>query len=467
MLKGLQGIGRQIVRILAFVSKEFSTALSQPRLIGVLILGPFLILLLFGVSFRDVARILRAYIVIPEDSELEPTIREFTERSGVVVDVLDITSDLAGAMNALSTKAADIVVVFPGDAVEKFESNQRATLTFYHQAIDPFEAAYVQIVARQITEETNRQLQYAAIEESKANAQLYQAEVREMIADPGSAGGTDATSSETASAVSAGGMWLLFRTVGDAAGDSTEQEPEAGNPAGELEAVDAQLTEFLEINPAIIVEPFLQETKPLNVTDIQPAHFYFPVALALLLQHLAISLGSLTIVSERLTGTTELMRAAPVNPIEAMIGKYLGFLALVGIVAAALTALGVYVLKVPLTGSLGLYALVIFLVLVVSLGIGFLISGFVQTESQAIQITMILLLASIFFSGLFIPLYKLWWPAQTISWSLPATYGVIMLQDTMLRGIPPESGLFLVLAAAGVVLFFFSWLRLRRLMVQA
>lgn len=42
-----------IIRIFSFVSKEIRTILHQPRLVFSLILGPFLILLIFGLGYRD------------------------------------------------------------------------------------------------------------------------------------------------------------------------------------------------------------------------------------------------------------------------------------------------------------------------------------------------------------------------------------------------------------------------------
>jgi ABC-2 type transport system permease protein len=84
-------IGSAFVRVSAFLTKDISTALSYPGLIGVLVLGPFLILLVFGVSYRDVYRTLRAMIVVPPNSELQDTVRAFAESPEFVIDVVEIT----------------------------------------------------------------------------------------------------------------------------------------------------------------------------------------------------------------------------------------------------------------------------------------------------------------------------------------------------------------------------------------
>jgi len=55
------------------------------------------------------------------------------------------------------------------------------------------------------------------------------------------------------------------------------------------------------------------------------------------------------------------------------------------------------------------------LVATASVGIGFLISAFSRTDSQAIQLTMLALLLSIFFKGFFLPITGFTRPAWTIS----------------------------------------------------
>jgi ABC-2 type transport system permease protein len=115
-------------------------------------------------------------------------------------------------------------------------------------------------------------------------------------------------------------------------------------------------------------------------------------------------------------------------------------------------------------GSWTNYAIAVIVLLFTSLGVGFLISLISETDTQAVQYSMLLLLASIFFSGFFLDLRLMWRPMKVLAWSLPATYGIRTLQDIMLRGasIPPL--IIEGLAAIGVGLFLVDWLLLRRRM---
>jgi ABC-2 type transport system permease protein len=114
-------------------------------------------------------------------------------------------------------------------------------------------------------------------------------------------------------------------------------------------------------------------------------------------------------------------------------------------------------------GSWWYYALVVGVLLFTSLGIGFVISLLSETSSQAVQLTMIILLASVFFSGFLLRLDLIWQPVRILSWMLPTTYGIVMLQDVFLRGIPPSPLLLAGLAGIGIGLFIIAWLLLRRL----
>jgi ABC-2 type transport system permease protein len=478
MVNLFRWIASLFIRISAFITKEYFSVISQPRLLGVLILGPFLILLIFGVSYQDTYRTLRAIVVVPEASTIKEPIKVFSEQQIPGIEVTEITSHAAGALSDLENRLVDLVLVTPPDPYQDIEENRQAVFVFYHAEIDPFEVAYVNVITQRITHEVNRQLTLNAVEQGKSEARAYQAEihgVQQVTADV-----DEQTDSESAPDVSALAtrevLWLLLQASRLQSNSQPAIEPDnpnqqdgaLANPNPKLmNTIDAQLSRFVEMDSHVMVEPFRREMQSLPHVDLQPVHFYIPAVLALLLQHMAVSLAGLSIVRERFAGTMELMRAAPVNAFEVLLGKYTSFLILLGVLAVALTALVYWGLGVPIAGSLVDYALVISLVILVSLGFGFLISAFARSDSQAIQFSMVLLLGSIFFSGFFLPLYRLGWLAQSFSWMMPATYGLQILQDIMLRGNRPDIWLLGVLAVLAFILFLFNWLRLHKLMVQS
>jgi ABC-2 type transport system permease protein len=104
------------------------------------------------------------------------------------------------------------------------------------------------------------------------------------------------------------------------------------------------------------------------VTPVQPTYynvqgdtldfmtFYAPGVLALILQHIAVTLGALSLVRERLLGAMELFRVAPVSLTQVLLGKYLGYTLFIGIITVALISLLVFTpLAVPFLGSIPLF----------------------------------------------------------------------------------------------------------------
>jgi ABC-2 type transport system permease protein len=230
-----------------------------------------------------------------------------------------------------------------------------------------------------------------------------------------------------------------------------------------LETLESSLAEFQNISPHILVSPFRSETQSIAVVQPTPPDYFAPAVLALLLQHLAVTFAALSIVRERSVGTVELFRVSPLSAGEALWGKYISYLIFGAFIAALLSILLVFVLNMPMIGYWPNFALVLAGVLFTSLGIGFVISLLSETDSQAVQYSMIVLLASVFFSGFLMELEMLIPAVRVVSWALPTTYGIIMLRDIALRGFLIDPVLIGGLFAIGVVLFIIAWFLLRRL----
>ena len=55
-----------LIRVSSFVRKEMAEILRQPQLVATLILGPFLILFIFGIGYNNSLRTMRTIMVIPD-----------------------------------------------------------------------------------------------------------------------------------------------------------------------------------------------------------------------------------------------------------------------------------------------------------------------------------------------------------------------------------------------------------------
>ena len=172
---------------------------------------------------------------------------------------------------------------------------------------------------------------------------------------------------------------------------------------------------------------------------IEPVDFYTPSALVLLLQHLALTFAALSLVRDRELGLFELLRVGPLSSCEIVAGKTIAYL-IVGLVSAwSLMAAAVLRARRPVRWAASAGCRRLGLVLLASLALGTLISLISRTETQAVQWSMLTLLAGLFFSGFILSLDGLTYPVRRSAWLLPVTYGIRMLQDVMFRGHRPAT----------------------------
>ena len=499
----MRSLVQYFIRIFAFVRKEILNVLRQPRLVVSLILGPFIILLLFGIGYREQIRPLRTLFVVPDESPMRPMVEDYATRLGEQIDPQGVIADAAEADRRLRQREVDLVVVVPPDPATQINNNEQATFQLYHYEIDPYEQTYVEILGRNYIEEINRQVLLTAADQGKAEARALQeriATARQATTTTRLAleAGDDAAATTAAGeldselsllAIAAGSGLALLSGVDNTMGAETLQAQlqalqvsagtlgNSGTPTGERAAtaaaietelgeVDSLLSTYQGLSSEVLVSPFRSETLSITDVNLGPTDFFVPAVIALLLQHIAVTLAGLSIVRERQDGPIELFRASPVSAFQTLIGKFLGYLILTASIGAILTVLVVFVLGVPMLGDWGQYALVVFALLCASLSLGFFLSLLARTDSQAIQYAMILLLASIFFSGFFLALYRLWEPVRVVSWSLPVTYGINLLQAVMLRGQFPSMILLGALFAFALVFFLLDWWLLGRVMAR-
>ena len=428
---------KSLIRISSFISKELTEIFRQPRLILTLVLGPFLIMFLFGMAYPDQGRTLRTTIVVTDPSAFQKEIFTFTESfKSSLVDYVRV-SDKEQALAKLALNQTDMVIVVPNVPLETIQSNQQAEFLVYHNEVDPFQVGYIQSVARAYVDEINSQFLQSMVEQEQADSDSLQSNLKTAI-------------------VKTQALQQAIPT-----GDGNAQ---AAIIEKDLTALYEKLTTFRSLASGIMVRPFSAKILGLSDTILTVTGFFAPAVIVLLLQHFSITFASLSIVRETRSGIMELFRVSPITAFETLAGKYLSYLFFEIILAGIITALAVWLLKIPILGHMQDYALAVVVLLFTSLGVGFFISLISETDTQAVQYSMLLLLASIFFSGFFLDLRLMREPITVLAWSLPATYGIRMLQDIMLRGSSIPMLIFLGISAIGIVLFLVDWILLRKKM---
>jgi ABC-2 type transport system permease protein len=385
-----------IWRLLAFVGKELVETLRRPGAILSLILGPFLIMAIFGAGFNGIRRELETIVVVPTSDQLPTEASDYQELAGPALHIADVVQDRAEAEARLRAGEVDVVVVAPEDPEGAFRAGKRSTIEIVVDEVDPVAENYATILGSTLANAVNQRIIERAVEEGEGYA---------------------------------------------------------------LAAAQAQASAI----PADVVSA-PTEARLLNLAPQAPTvtSFFGPAVLALILQHLAVTLVSMSLVRERSSGVMELFRISPVTASEVLTGKVLAF-GLLGFVVAGLTmVLLVNVLGVPSIADTGALALVFGLLLLASLGLGLLIAVVSDSERQAVQLALLTLLASVFFSGFVLHIEEFQPAVQVGAYLLPVTHGISLLQGEFLSGTIAQQWQLLALVGIAVFLLLTSWTLLWR-----
>lgn len=403
---------RSLIRTLAFTSNWTALVVRQPSIILWMIAGPFAVLLLFGIGATSVVPPPTTIVVTRGEAAeyrtpLSP-LESLPEQLSGYLNVVEVTDDLKRAMAQLRARRVRLVVVVPENPADTIRSGRRAIIEAYSNEIDPTMSAFIRIDIRAQMAALNNGVEERAVSVAKQRAEEVAGQLSEA-------------------------QLALTR-----AGISQQSITQAREAIAQIENVPTD----------ILVAPFDAEVN--NIAPLEPTiiNFFTPAAIAVVIQHLAVTLAGLSMVRARLLGVTELWRTAPVRLGEIIAGNYLTYGILTLATSGALVFAVTWALGVPVLGPMPLFWLGIVLLVFASLGLGFAISLVATNEQIAAQMAMIVFLSTLFLGGFVQPLDLITFPVNVVSYLLPATYGVQILQDVMVRG---EQGDPLYFAALGVL----------------
>jgi ABC-2 type transport system permease protein len=169
--------------------------------------------------------------------------------------------------------------------------------------------------------------------------------------------------------------------------------------------------------------------------DLKSRWFYVPAVLAMVLMVMTLLLSAMGVVREKEVGTMEQLIVTPIRPWQLLVGKLAPF-ALIGIVQVFLiTAVVVFGFRVPLRGSFLLLLGLTLLFLLVTLGLGLLVSTLVRNQQQAMMTAAFMgMIPMVYLSGLIFPIENMPPMVQTITYLIPLRYYAEIIRGIFLRG---------------------------------
>jgi ribosome-dependent ATPase len=174
------------------------------------------------------------------------------------------------------------------------------------------------------------------------------------------------------------------------------------------------------------------------------------------------ALAALGVVREKEVGSITNFYASPVTSGEFLFGKQLPYVALGLVNFVSLVALGVFVLHVPVKGSLLTLTLGALLYVMAATGFGMLVSTVVRTQIAAIfAVAILTVLPAVNFSGLLTPVSSLSPFAKMIGLGFPSTFFQQIAVGTFTKALDiTELSTDLLILAIFVALYYFlsRWL---------
>lgn len=238
-----------------------------------------------------------------------------------------------------------------------------------------------------------------------------------------------------------------------------------------MDASDPNTANTLSNYITSIVQSYTQEQNELSVMpyriipeirmlynpQLKGAPNFVPGVIALVLMLVSVMMTAVAIVREKETGTMEVLLVSPFKPAFIIIAKAIPYLILSLINISSILLLSVFVLDLPIQGSLFLLMAESTLFIISCLTLGILIS--IRTNSQQVAMLISLmgmLLPTLLFSGFMFPIENMPLPLQLISNIVPAKWFYIIVKSIMIKGLGLSFIWKETLILTGMTLFLFA-----------
>ena len=168
--------------------------------------------------------------------------------------------------------------------------------------------------------------------------------------------------------------------------------------------------------------------------DSITAYNIVPGLLGIILSMTLVMMTALAVTRERERGTMEFLLATPVQPLEVMVGKLAPYV-IVGLIQTVIVLLlAALLFQVPMQGGWIGLGVGVFLFIVGSLALGFLISTLARSQLQAMQMAVFYILPSILLSGFLFPFRGMPGWAQVVGTLVPVTHFLRIVRGALLKG---------------------------------
>ncbi len=186
---------------------------------------------------------------------------------------------------------------------------------------------------------------------------------------------------------------------------------------------------------------------------------FVPGIVGMIMMLICCMMTSISIVSEREMGTMEILLASPLPVIDIVLAKLIPYMVISLFNLATILCITNFMMDMPMMGSLVTYIVIACIYIFTALMLGLLISTCVNTQLAAMLISLLLIVPTMYLSGMIFPLESMPIPAQILSNIVPAKWFISASRKIMIEGVETQYVVkeIIVLLMEGLALLLLSW----------
>lgn len=178
------------------------------------------------------------------------------------------------------------------------------------------------------------------------------------------------------------------------------------------------------------------EMRMLYNPELKGTTNFVPGVMALVLMLICVLMTSASIVREKENGTMEVLLVSPFNPLLVIVAKAVPYFVLSLLNLTLILLLSIFLLDLPVKGSVPLLVAESCLLIFTALALGLLISNATNSQQAAMLISLMgLMLPVMMFTGFMFPLENMPKPLQWVSNIVPSKWYYIIVKNVMIKGL--------------------------------
>lgn len=166
--------------------------------------------------------------------------------------------------------------------------------------------------------------------------------------------------------------------------------------------------------------------------------FIVPSLSGILAMFISLLVTALSIARERELGTFDQLLVSPATSLEIIVGKTVPTLLVGTTLALVMILAGIFIFRIPFTGSFWLLLACLVLFIVSIVGIGLMLSAICQTQQQAILGTFALGIPTVLISGFATPVENMPGWLQVAAQASPLKHFLVIVQGSFVKALPPS-----------------------------